>query len=237
MSDEEMEQMLMDLDAGTPVADAGEVVTAASVGVSDVGRETVSKVKPPAVVPMSSGADVPVESVTRVERPKPEVRVSSDGTALNVFIDSDQVKADISINLADLDTAMIEHAGMELHYASQTAHARRQYERVKSAIEILEAKLDAEVRTAAVGDKKPTEASIRAAVTADRRYSAAQSKLIDAQHIWKLCEAAENAFRSRKDMLLEVARDRRKEREGSLRVRENEDLRERVSGILKGGAS
>lgn len=183
--------------------------TAASVGVSDVGQSAAS-------------------------RRKPDVKAASDGTALNSFIDPNQLKADISINTADLDTAMIEHAALELHYASQTAHARRQYERIKSAIEILEARLDAEVRTAWVGEKKPTEAAIKAAVLADRRYSTSQSKLIDAQHIWKLCEAAENAFRSRKDMLLEVARDRRKEKEGQLRVLENDALRGRVDAMLKG---
>lgn len=143
-------------------------------------------------------------------------------TALQTFIDDTQIKADISINMSDLDTVMIQHSALELHYATQTAHARRQYERIKSAMEILEAKLDAKVRVAFENEKKKvTEASIRAAVLIDPIYSSAQIRLIDAQHIWKLCEAAENAFRSRKDLLLEVARDRRKEREGQLRVLEN----------------
>lgn len=164
---------------------------------------------------------------------------SADGTALKTFIDSDQVKSDISINMADLDTAMIEHPGLELHYAMQTAHSRRQYERLKSAVEILEAKIDADVRQrladeAAAGGKKPTEAAIRAAVLADKRYSNAQSKLIDAQHIWKLCEASENAFRSRKDLLLEVARDRRKEKEGQMRVMESAQLRDELMATLRG---
>lgn len=167
-----------------------------------------------------------------------ETKVAGDGTALKTFINGDQVKADITINTADLDSAMIEHAGLELHYAMQTAHARRQYERIKAAIEILEAKLDAKFREslAADGLKKPTEASIKAAITADPSYSSGASKLIDAQHIWKLCEATENAFRSRKDMLLEVARDRRKEKEGQLRVLENSELRDGVLNMLKHGA-
>lgn len=163
-----------------------------------------------------------------------ETTAAPDGTALKNFVDADQVKSDISINMADLDTAMIEHPGLELHYAIQTANARRQYERLKAATEILEAKIDAEVREKWVGDKKPTEAAIKAAVLADKRYSGAQSKLIDAQHIWKLCEAAENAFRSRKDLLLEVARDRRKEKEGQMRVLENQQLRDEVMATLRG---
>lgn len=160
-------------------------------------------------------------------------------SSLRQFIDDKQVKVDISINTADLDSVMIQHAALELHYATQTAHARFQYERIKSAVEILEAKLDAEHREllnapAAEGEKKkaPTEAQIKAAILTDKRYSAAQAKLIEAQHIWKLCEATENAFRSRKDMLLEVARDRRKEREGELRVLEDKASRDSREAVL-----
>ena len=160
---------------------------------------------------------------------------------LKQFIDDTKVKVDISINTADLDSAMIQHAGLEWHYATQTAHARYQYERIKSAVEILEAKLDAEYReslaAAAEGDgdkkkKAPTEAAIKATILADRRYASAQSRLHESQHIWKLCEATENAFRSRKDMLLEVARDRRKEREGELRVLEEKSLQERARKLV-----
>lgn len=195
--------------------------------------------KPVAVEPKPAVAEVkpapapePAPAVEAV-RPKPAAVASGDGTALNTFIDTDQVKMDISINSADLDTAMITHPGLELHYATQTAHARRQYERLKSAVEILEAKIDADVREKWVGEKKPTEAAIKASVLADKRYSSAQSKLIDAQHIWKLCEATENAFRSRKDLLLEVARDRRKEREGQMRVLEGQEMRDSVLKMLR----
>ncbi len=149
---------------------------------------------------------------------------ASEGIALKKFIDGDQVKVDISINLTDLDSVMTEHAGMELHYSTQTAHARHQFERLKNAVEILEAKLDSEWRESLLAadelKKKPTEAAIKAAVLSDKRYSSAQSKLCDAQLIMKLCEATENAFHSRKDMVLELARDRRKEKEGGLRVME-----------------
>lgn len=166
-------------------------------------------------------------------------KVASDGTALNTFIDSEKIRVDISINLEDLDRNMVEHAGLELHYSIQTANARRQYERIKNAVEILEAKIDAGVReTALLGaeeakGKKPTEAAIKAAVLADKRYSSGQAKLIEAQYIMKLCEATENAFHSRKDMLLEVARDRRKEREGNLRVMELNAGRENLMETMK----
>lgn len=251
MTDEEMEAMMAEI----------EGTTAASVGASDVAQppKAAAPTSPPwedaveapkpaaapsAAVPtaakeaLAAPAESPAkEDVKSVEAKAPEAKsghvTSSDGTALKTFIDADQVKADISINTGDLDTAMIEHPALELHYAMQTAHARRQYERIKSAVEILEAKIDAEIRTAWVGEKKPTEAAIKAAVLSDKRYSSAQSKMIDAQHIWKLCEATENAFHSRKDLLLEVARDRRKEKEGQMRVLEGQEMRESVIKMIR----
>lgn len=200
-------------------------------------EETAPEPEPvPEPKPAPKAEPTPAPTPTPAPAPKPAApgRVtSSDGTALKTFIDHDQVKVDISINTADLDTAMIEHPGLELHYAMASANARRQYERLKSAVEILEAKINAEVRESWVGEKKPTEAAISAAVLSDARYSSAQSKLIDAQHIWKLCEATESAFRSRKDLLLEVARDRRKEREGQMRVLEGQEMRENVLKMMR----
>lgn len=208
ITDEEMEKMMKEMETGsTPT----EPPKPADPVVAEALAKHTAATTPPGMV------------------------VAKDGTALKAFIDADQVKADISINTSDLDTAMIEHPGLELHYSVQTANARRQYERLKAATEILEAKIDADVRRAAdaEGGKKPPETAIKALVLTDKRYSSAQAKLIDAQHIWKLCEATESAFHSRKDMLLEVARDRRKEKEGQMRVLEGQEMRGSVLKAIR----
>lgn len=249
MTDEEMEQMMAEIEvtsAPTPAAAAPKATVAPTPEPKAVEPEPEPVVETPVIDPIAERDSFPeptsepvVEKPEPTPAPKPaptpmpRTVAAGDGTALNTFIDHEQVKADISINTGDLDTAMIEHPGLELHYAMQTAHARRQFERLKSAVEILEAKIDANVREQWIGEKKPTEAAIKAAVLADKRYSSAQSKLIDAQHIWKLCEATENAFRSRKDLLLEVARDRRKEKEGQMRVFEGQEMRESVLKMLR----
>lgn len=161
-----------------------------------------------------------------------KVKVGNEA-ALRRFIDPETLRKDVQINPNDLDSAMVEHSSLYVHYASQTVSARRQYERLKNAFEILEARLDAEYRESLGGAaKKPTEAAIRNALVADKRWSGAQAKVIEAQSIWKMCEIAENALTQRKDLILELARDRRKEREGELRVRESQDLRDRVNSIL-----
>lgn len=152
---------------------------------------------------------------------------------LKQFVDADRLSKDVSINLADLDTAMIEQASLAVHYGTNTVQARRQYDRLKTSMEILEAKLDATYREVLAADgKKVTETMIANAIKLDKSWGAAQAKLIDAHSFWKMAEVAENSMYQRRDLLLEVARDRRKEREGQLRVTEMQGARDQVLQAL-----
>lgn len=169
------------------------------------------------------------ENETPAAPPPPKETVSTAAAParpLETFIDGDQLKKDVAINFADLDSAMSQHASLYLHYAGMTVQARRQYDRLKNAFEILEAKLDAHYRTEFGNEgKKITEGAIRQALVADARWSSAQARVIEAGSIWRMCEVAENSFNQRKDMILEIARDRRKEREGQMRVNELSGLK------------
>jgi len=157
-----------------------------------------------------------------------------DGTALKSYVDASELKRDVAISPTDLDNDMIKHAALYVHYAEQTVNARRQYDRVKSQVEILEAQLDAHYRNKANDEgKKTTEAQLKSQVTSDPRYAAAQQKLIDAHSIWKLADIAERAMDQRKDMLLEVARDRRKEKEGQVRVLELKAQKEAIMEAMR----
>lgn len=160
-------------------------------------------------------------------KPSDAAKTDEDPRALKTFIDPDELRKDVNINPADLDNAMIQHASLYVHYATQTVNARRQYDRIKSAVEILEAQLDDQYRKRAADEgKKTTEALLKNQITADPRYASAQQKLIEAHSIWKLADVAERAMEQRKDLLLEVARDRRKEKEGQARVMEMDRLKE-----------
>lgn len=153
---------------------------------------------------------------------------------LQKFIDTDKLKTDVSVNPNDLDDALMSHASLYVYYAEQTTKARRQYERTKSGLEILEATLYRQFREQFSAEgRKTTEKELESAIKTDLKWSAAEARLIDAQAIWKLCEAAESAFVQRKDLILEVARDRRKEREGQLRVSEANNLRDGVLSTLR----
>lgn len=153
---------------------------------------------------------------------------------LETYVDTDVMKRDVQIDPTDLDNMMIRHPSLYVHYAAQTVRAKKQYDKYKNMMGIVEAKLDKKYRDALTegGVKKTTENAIRNAILSDRSYIAMQEKVLDAQEIYRLCEVAESAFVQRKDLILEIARDRRKEREGQMRVMEQASLRDSVRNII-----
>ena len=164
---------------------------------------------------------------------KPESKPAAS-PVVQVFVQPDVLRADVAINPADLDSAMTTHTSMYVHYATQAVRARKQFDRYKNALEILEARLDAEYRASlSEGGKKATEGQIRAAITNDRRWAVANSRVIDAQEASRMADIAERAFDQRRDLLLEMARDRRKEREGELRVSAQKDALNDVVQALR----
>lgn len=155
--------------------------------------------------------------------------MSTDDAALTIYIDVDQLKRDLAIELTDLNTAMQRHASLYVHYASIAVRARSQADRWKSALEVLESQLDSQYRSALKEENpKTTETQIRSAVVNDTRWKAASARLIDAQMQFRLAESAERSFEHRKDMLLQIARNQAKEMDGPLRVVTNLDARQRL---------
>lgn len=149
------------------------------------------------------------------------------------FINTEELKRDVAINPHDLDNMMTTHPSLLLHYSIQMVKAKSQYDAIKSRMEILEAKLDSHYRTGLAEDgKKPTEAAIKNAIVADEKYAILQKRVLAAYEVWRCCAIAEEAFSHRKDMILEMARDRRKEREEQLKTLESQELRQNVLSRL-----
>lgn len=166
----------------------------------------------------------------------PQQATGVQGIVLKTFIDTAQLTKDLAINPVNLDDAMIGQAALYMHYASLTIEARKQYERLKSTVAIIESKLYAEIRSRLISEgTKPTEGQITSATQTDSRWVGAQSKLIEAQGIWRMCEHAENAFGQRKDMVLELARDRRKDKEGEQRIMEFNQQKLNIIELIKSG--
>jgi hypothetical protein len=157
----------------------------------------------------------------------------SEETSLVAYVDPDQIKADLHIDLTNINEAMAKHASTFLHYAGQSVRAKRQFERYKLGLEVLEAKLDAEWRTTLKGESaKSTEPAIRAAIVQDSRYKQMSARMIEAQQVHRLAEAAERAFEHRKDMLLQIARDAARESGGQLRVTANQANKDRLLEVM-----
>lgn len=168
-------------------------------------RDIESEERPPAVFQPPLSDQIPKQS--------------SSPLALKEFVNPEQLKTDVQFDLNDLDNAIRQHAALFVHYADLARLARRQFERMKATAEVLESKLYAIHREAMAAEgKKPTEGAIDAAVKTDPRWFATQQKMIDSRAIYDLASDAREAFSQRKDMLIQVSVDRRKEREGELRV-------------------
>lgn len=143
----------------------------------------------------------------------------SDDASLTLYVDPEQLKTDVQITTATMDDDMRQHAGLYVHYATQAVRARRQYDRWKAAFEILEAELDAHYREAlAEAGGKVTEGLIRAKIVQDPKWKACSSRVIEAQHGFRMAEVAERGFEQRKDMLLQLARDAARQQDGPLRA-------------------
>jgi hypothetical protein len=177
---------------------------------------------PPVSVSEVESAMKSIEESVDTGRPPEPVAVARSPFALKEFVDVEQLKLDVTINPNDLDDAVLSHAAKFVHYANQSRLARRQWEKMKNAFDILESRLyqvHRELLTAGEA-KKPTEAVIDAAVKTDPRWWAASNRLTDAQAIYNLANDARSAFEQRRDMIIQISTDRREERKGQLRIME-----------------
>jgi len=155
--------------------------------------------------------------------------ITDDAAALSEYVNPEQMQKDIGIDLTNLSGEMQHHAGRYVEYATKAVRARRQYERYKAVLEVLEGQLDAQWRTQLKEENpKTTEGQIRSAVVTDPRWRTMSVKVIDAQQVYRLADVGVSAFDQRKDMLLQIARDAARENAGPLRVVANLANRERL---------
>jgi hypothetical protein len=170
--------------------------------------------------------------------------MSDSDATIKTFLDSEQLRADLSIDTTRISEQLSQQASLYVHYAGYTVRAKMQLDRWNRALEVLEAQLSKHYREAlcetpdpnATSTKKasgkPTEPQIVAAIHSDVRYKTVRAKQALAEEAYRMCQAAERGFEQRKDMLLQIARDQSKEREGSLRVLGNQNAQERAKGLL-----
>jgi hypothetical protein len=238
ISIEDMEAAMAEIEAGTATAAVQE--TPVSTKAEQPVKVDTSMVTAPVALPADCGPDSASQQRDPLNRPVPT-------NPIKEFVNAVQLGEDVRIDPDNLDQACIEHASKFVDYANKRALARRQYEKMKAAFEILESRLYADHRerlalieetvTDAKGKEltrkvKPTEAQIDAAVKADRRWWGGKQRVIDAQAIYDLAQNAASAFEQRRDMIVQMGSDRRIERQGSLRIMESKASREEAMRAL-----
>ena len=118
-------------------------------------------------------------------------------------MDMQQFHADQKLDPTQLDLAACVQGEMFFHWAEQAVAARRQVDRAKLNLELVESQRAMEIRNEPqnYGLQKVTEAGIKEMVKVQTDYREAADHLLDARHESGLLDAAVTAMEQRKRMI------------------------------------
>ena len=144
-------------------------------------------------------------------------------------IDFDSFAEDVKIDDIDLNAAFRDQAGRFAEYAVLSFNAMRIASDKKVLVDVVYSKLDRAIRdrvdaeNAAEPDakkvKKITEAAIEAEISRTADYVKAKMASNEADAIEALSKNALEAFRQRRDMLVQLGASEREELKGELRMK------------------
>lgn len=155
--------------------------------------------------------------------------MSEDAKKIEQFVNAEQFMKDVNFSDSDLTDAMMQQASLFAFYATQNAKAQFQLNNQKMLLDYLESKIDNEIRAQAIADKeKITEKKIEAQIKADRRYLSRLTKLNEARMAADLAKDSLEAFKHRRDMLIQLGAAQREEMKGELRM-SMVDMKEQLS--------
>ena len=137
-------------------------------------------------------------------------------------------KEDIAINLADLDNAFISQAAQFAHYSMQAAKAAEQVDNLKLLLDVEEAKLNSKHRDLLQASGiKITEQVVTNAVLTDPRYIKVRKAYNEAKTVLEMLKGSTEAFRQRRDMLIQIGTNDRQEKKGEMYIRSIEEKNDR----------
>lgn len=158
------------------------------------------------------------------------------------FIDEDRFRMDVGFSLADLSGGMMSQASLFAHYGVLSARAAKQVDDCKLLLENAEAKVYRLLRdkyTAA--GTKVTEAMLEKEVSVHPTVVQFKKALNEAKQVESITKIYVEAFRHRKDMLVQEGAQQRKEMDGETYVsRRNvvdelnkEQLRDKLAALQR----
>lgn len=188
--------------------------------------------------------DEELEEAAHMEEVETEKTKPRSKKSVKTFIDPVKLKHDIAINPVDVSDGFLNQASLFAHYGMQAARAAEQMDNTKLILETKEALLNNHHREALTATgAKITEAMITNAVKADKAYIAARRMQNEAKGVLEMNKVAAEAFKQRRDMLIQVGADAREERKGEMYMskphspeetaEKHEDLRNRARKVNK----
>lgn len=207
------------------------VAAAPAPAVEPVAKAAVLHAAPPIVTAVAAPATEPIAAD---EPAHPNPRPAKKTPQLQFHLDVDAFKGEIAVSENNLDTAMMQQAGLFAWHAAEAARAEAQHARVKLRFEVVEAKLyDRHRKALALTGEKVTEKMVENAVKLDPEYLQAKNLVIEAEMLSGFNKAAVEALRHRKDMIVQLGADRREESKGQVRTLAHEDNKARALAAVK----
>lgn len=165
-----------------------------------------------------------VDTKTAEAPPKTEIydRPTGQVNGLNYLVDPKVFQEDTLVHELNIDEAMTQQSAMRAFYGRLAALAQAQESQMKAKLEVIEAKLYVHHRAVLqASGEKVTDKAVEAAVKTDERWLRARTMYADAIAIAETNRSLTFALADRRDMLIQLAQDRRGEKMGQLRLLEN----------------
>jgi hypothetical protein len=152
--------------------------------------------------------------------------------AVKQWIDEKQLKQDLSYTMSDISGAMMDQASLLAHYGVLSAKASRQVDDMKMLLENAEAAVDRKIRDEkAKAGEKVTEPMLEKLVARHPQVIEVKKALNEAKQIEAIGKIAVEAFKNRKDMLVQHGSRERAELEGEVRLGLRNMREEQVEGL------
>lgn len=218
------------------VPEVPELEETAEVTEAETEAEVAEIPEPEPELPESADAPESAEDITGTANNS----LKSDGddfaqvlASTSSAFDPRQLKKDLAFSENNLDDAFISQAGMFAHYSGLAHRAARRYDQLVQQEKLVYAMLDQEVRQgAADAGEKITEAAIKNRILLDSRHRKIIERMLDAKAVAAMTKDGCEAFKQRRDMLIQVGANMREEFKGEARLKAaratTEDAKERA---------
>lgn len=166
------------------------------------------------------------------ETPAPRNKGSS--IKITRFVEAEQVQRDLAYSIADLSGAMLRQASLFAHYGVLLSQASRQTDKIKLLLDATEGKIYRALKTRAEsGGEKTSDAGLRRDVAVHPRVLQVRQALGHAEEIEGIAKTALEAFRHRRDMLVQQGLISREELKGEISIRRREASDEEAKNTVE----